>query len=127
MRTVADIVQTLHAKKIKPSEEELRHLPFKDAFIYPRLSSPAQVRESRESIHEIAELVRLAKQDGYQSNLTPTIVEERLLNIQKGNADKEVCTDGQITIDFRDLGISGRLSSNERPGLKHLQDSLSEE
>jgi len=126
MRTVADAVQTLHARKIKPSETELRHLPFKGAFIYPRLSSPAQVRESHKSIREIAELVSLAKQDGYQSNLTSTVIQERLLNIQKGNAEKEVCADGQITIDFRDLGISGRLSSNDRPGLKHLQDLLSE-
>ena len=50
MRTVADIIQVLHAKKIKPSEEELRHLPFKDAFVYSRLSSHTQVKESHESM-----------------------------------------------------------------------------
>jgi len=124
MITVKDIVQAQRDKNIKPSEEELRLLPYKNAFTYPRLSSPAQVKESHESIQEIAELVRLAKRDGYHSEIEPANVEVILNKIQKDINSKEVLADGQITIDFRDLGISGRLSSNDRPALRNLIDSI---
>ena len=124
MLTVKDIVQAQRAKNIKPSDEDLRLLPFKNALIYPRLSSPAQVKESHESIQEIAELVRLAKKDGYHSEIEPADVEDALHKIQKDINSKEVLADGQIAIDFRDLGISGRLSSNDRPALRNLIDSI---
>jgi len=124
--TAEDICKSLQAKHVKPSEEELRHLPFKNAFIYPRVSSPAQVKESHESMHEIAELLKLAKEDGYQSSVTPEDVEEQVYNTQKGNAYKEVLSEGEITIDFRDLGLSGQKSCDDRLALKHLQDSISE-
>ncbi len=126
MLTVTDVISTLRAKNVKLSDQELRHLPCKDAFIYPRVSSPAQVRESRESIHEITELLKLAKQDGFHSDLIPNDVEKILLKIQNDITCKEVITNGQITIDFRDLGISGRLSSKDRPGLNYLIDSIKE-
>jgi DNA invertase Pin-like site-specific DNA recombinase len=126
MITQEEVLRDLRAKNVKPSDQDLRRLPFKDAFLELRLSSPEQVKESRESIHEIAELLRLAKQDGFHSNLVPADVEDMLLKIQKDITCKGVLTDGQITIDFRDLGISGRFSSNDRPGLKHLIDSIKE-
>lgn len=127
MRTVADIVQALHVKKIGPSEEELRGLPYKNAFIYPRLSSPAQVKESHESMREIVELLKLAKRDGYHSEIEPAHVEDIVQKIQKDINSKDILKDGQITIDFRDLGISGRRSSSDRSGLKYLITSIDED
>ncbi len=124
MITQEEVLRTLRAKNIKPSEQELRRLPYKEAFIYPRLSSPGQVKESRESMHEIAELLMLAKQDGFHSNLTPAEVEAMLAAIQQDITSKGVLTDGEITIDFRDLGLSGTRSSNDRPSLKNLIDSI---
>jgi DNA invertase Pin-like site-specific DNA recombinase len=126
MITQEEVLLALRAKNAKPSDKELRSLPFNNAFLELRLSSPGQVKESRESIHEIAELLRLAKQDGFHSNLVPADIEDMLLKIQKDLTCKSVLTDGQITIDFRDLGISGTLSSNDRPGLKHLINSIEE-
>jgi DNA invertase Pin-like site-specific DNA recombinase len=126
MITEEEVLNTLRAKNVKPSDQELRSLPFKNALIYLRLSSPEQVRESHESMREAVELLKLAKQDGYRSNLKPADIEDMLLKIKKDISCKGVLTEGQITIDFRDLGISGTLSSSERPGLKHMTDSIEE-
>lgn len=93
MLTVNDIIQAQRAKNMRPSDGELRLLPYKNAFIYPRLSSPAQVRESHESMHEIVELLKLAIKDGHQSEIEPVTVEDILLRIenditQKGSIDR---------------------------------------
>lgn len=126
MISVDDVIRDWQIQNVEPSDADLRKLPLREAIIYPRLSSKIQLRESRESMLEIVELLRLAKQDGYRSALTPTDVEEQVFNIQNGRDHKEVLTEGEITIDFRDLGISGRLSSDDRPALKALQEFVAE-
>jgi len=122
--TLPDIIDSVKRSQCKPDEEELRSLPYKNAFIYGRVSSPAQVRDSRESIREIAELLRLAKEDGYQSDLQPDKVEQWLQDIQKDIADKVVWQQGQITLDVRDLGLSARFPGDDRQGFSHLLESI---
>jgi hypothetical protein len=93
----------------KPTDSELRKLPYKNAYIYGRVSSPGQVRDSKESIREIARLVSLAKEDGYKTQLDPVHVEVWLDSISAGTCEKGVLEDGQVTVDVRDLGLSGQL------------------
>ena len=126
MTTIDDIVRGKRAKHIKPSEDQLRSLPHGVAFILGRLSSPAQVKDSRESMREIANLVVLAIKDGYHTTIAPDDITRWMIDIQEGKAAAGVWEEGQIIVDVRDLGISGRLSSNDRPGLAHLQQSITD-
>ena len=126
MLTVYDI---LSARKKLPKRQDdatLRHLPFRQAFIYGRLSSPGQVRDSHESVREISKLIRFAQQDGYRTGLNAGEIEEKLLSLQREPSGKTVWTDGEVTVDVRDLGLSGQLSADERQGLANLQKRVSE-
>ncbi|MFC2032280.1 recombinase family protein [Chloroflexota bacterium] len=66
----------------------------------------------------------MAKKGGYHSEIEPAAVEDTLQKIQNDLNSKDVLVNGQITIDFRGLGISGRLSSNDRPALRNLIESV---
>ena len=42
-----EIIRDIRANRSLPSDDELRGLPYKKAFVYGRVSSQAQVKESR--------------------------------------------------------------------------------
>jgi len=102
------------------SDDGLRRLPYKKALVYARASSQRQVEESEESIREIAKLVVLAKRDGYQTALEPARVEKWLEAIQAGESVSRIIEDGDVAVDCRDLGLSGSLGEDKRPGLADL-------
>jgi DNA invertase Pin-like site-specific DNA recombinase len=116
-----EIIQGIRASRSLPSDDDLRHLPYKKAFVYGRVSSQVQVTESRESIRDIARQVMRAKKDGYNSGLTFEDVEKWLEAIQSGAEVNRILEDGDIIVDCQDLGLSGSLDENKRPGLAHLQ------
>ena len=115
-----ELIRSIKESRSIPTEEDLRSLPHKKAFIYGRVSSQGQVRNSRESIHEVAKLVVLAKEDGYRSDIEPDTVEGWLDSIQNGEDVHRTMADGDIAIDCRDLGLSGSLGEDKRPGLNTL-------
>jgi len=115
-----ELIRSIKASRSIPTEEDLRSLPHKKAFIYGRVSTQGQVKDSRESIHEVAKLVILAKKDGYHSGIEPDTVERWLDSIQNGEDISRTMEDGEIAIDCRDLGLSGSLGEDKRPGLKAL-------
>jgi hypothetical protein len=123
MITKQDIINSRVITK-RPLEDDLRRLPFKHGYIYGRVSSPAQVRDSRESIREIATLLRLAKADGFKTNLDPAQVEAWLVSIAAGVGEKGVKEEGQVTVDVRDLALSGQLPAEEREGMADLQRGI---
>jgi DNA invertase Pin-like site-specific DNA recombinase len=121
MMTIQDIINAKKRDRKRPDEGELRLLPFKHAFIYGRLSSPGQVRDSRESVREIARLVDLAINDGYNTKLNSNDVEIKLISVQQASTSEKIWSDGEVTVDVQDLGISGQLSFQDRKGLTELQ------
>lgn len=120
MQTVNDLIDSRKQSLRKPDEQELRRLPYKDAYIYGRVSTPGQVRDSRESILEIARLLALAIEDGYETLLDPEDIKTRLELIRNDPSAEKIWSDGQVTVDVRDLGISGQLSDEDRLGLAEL-------
>jgi len=67
MLTAAEIIQIERAKaaRCQPTEEELRQIPLdRPARLFGRLSAPLQVRDSIQSMAELGELLKLAKEDG---------------------------------------------------------------
>ena len=60
MLTIQEVIGKRRVARQKPNDEELRRLPDRKAMIYGRVSSPGQVRDSEESIREIAALVDLS-------------------------------------------------------------------
>ena len=121
MLTLADIINTRTQSRKKTDDSELRQLPYEHAFIYGRLSSPEQVRDSQESVREIARLVDLAKKDGYKTNLNSQEIETKLISLYKTPSGETVWSDNEVAVDVRDLGISGQLSFENRRGLSELQ------
>jgi len=115
-----EIIQSIRASRSLPSDEDLRRLPYKKAFIYGRVSSQGQVRESRESIMEIATLVLIAKKDGCRTDLEHQEVGKWLESLQNGEDVPRVIKDGDVVVNCRDLGLSGSLSEDKRPGLRDL-------
>lgn len=115
-----ELIHSIKASRSIPTEEDKRSLPYKKAFIYGRVSSQGQVKDSRESIREVAKLVVLAKKDGYVSDIDPEYVEKWLDSIQSGEDVSRFIESGDIVIDCRDLGLSGSLGEDKRPGLKEL-------
>ncbi|MFC2032900.1 hypothetical protein ACFLUS_06105, partial [Chloroflexota bacterium] len=111
-------------RHVKPSDEELRRLPYKNALVYGRLSSQGQVQDSHESLREIADLVTLAIKDGYLTNLTSSNIKDGLIRIQQGMQESGVWQDGQVTVDVRDLGLSGSLTVDNRPGMASLMKTI---
>ncbi|MBA7712003.1 hypothetical protein ES703_120971 [subsurface metagenome] len=125
MLTIEEILATQKNRRARPTQEDLRKLPHKKASIYGRVSSPGQVRDSKESVREIAKIVALAKSDGYQSNITTEETEKWLFSIQQGSTVERVIEDGEIIVDVQDLGISAKgLADEKRDGLAHLRRRL---
>ncbi|MCL0056450.1 recombinase family protein [Dehalococcoidia bacterium] len=129
MLTIAEIIEIEKVKvtRRQPSNEELRRLPLdRPARVFGRLSDPKQIQESLQSMAELADLVRLARQDGFHTELSQEEIERRLRALQR--ADPEALrywADGQLIVDLRDLGISGRLGPDKRPALAELMADLS--
>ena len=120
MMNLEDIIRNIRVARTVPGDEDLRKLPHRKGFIYGRVSSPEQIRQSLESIRDIARLVELAKRDGYKTALEIAEVEKWLQSIQNGENVSRIIEDGDIIIDCCDLGISGSLDEEKRPGLGNL-------
>ncbi|MBT9142501.1 MAG: hypothetical protein DDT29_00895 [Dehalococcoidia bacterium] len=129
MLTIAEIIEIEKARiaRRQPSEEDLRRIPLaRPARVFGRLSDPKQIQESLQSMAELAALVRLARQDGFHTELSQEEVERRLGALQRGDPDAmRYWVDEQLTVDLRDLGISGRLGPDKRPALAELMADLS--
>ncbi len=129
MLTIAEIlgIETEKITKRQPSEEDLRRIPLdRPGRVFGRLSDPKQVQESLQSMAELAALVRLARQDGFQTILSPEEVERRLEALKRRDPDAlHYWVDGQLVVDLRDLGISGRLGPEKRPALAEFMGDLS--
>ncbi|MDD4986005.1 MAG: recombinase family protein, partial [Dehalococcoidales bacterium] len=119
-----EIIQTVRQARAVPGEDELRALPYKKAFVYGRVSSQGQIRDSHESIMEIAKLLDIAIKDGYRTALVASDVEKWLGDIQSGADIHRALEDGGILIDCRDLGLSGSLGEEKRPGLATLSEKM---
>lgn len=124
MISMEDVIQNISATKTRASEQELRQLPYKEAFIYGRVSSTGQVQESRESIRDIGKLLVLAIQDGYSTGLDPVEIERWLQDIQDGVSTSRALEDGEVIISCEDLGLSGSLGEDKRPGLSRLRQGV---
>ena len=129
MLTTVEIIQIEKAKvaRRQPSNEELRRIPSdRPARVFGRLSDPKQIQESLQSMAEFADLIRLARQDSFHTELSQEEIEKRLRALQRGNPDAvRYWIDGQLIVDLRDLGISGRLGPDKRPALAELMADLS--
>ena len=129
MLSIAEIMQAEKAKvaRRQPSEEDLRRIPLgRPGKVFGRFSDPKQIQESLQSMAEFATLVRLARQDGFHTELSQEEVERRLSALQRGESDAvRYWADGQLIVDLRDLGISGRLGPDKRPALAELMADLS--
>jgi len=121
MPTVYEIIESRKQTHKKPDDQELRQLPHRHAYIYGRVSSPKQVRDSREPIREIARLLEPNIKDGYMTSLNPQDVIAKLDMIRDNPSAVKIWSDGEVTVDVRDLGISGQLSYEDREGLAELQ------
>lgn len=77
MLTIEQILAAMKSTKKKPNEEALRRLPDRKALIKGRLSSLAQVRDSKQSMREIARLVEVAIRDGYRTGFEPADSSDR--------------------------------------------------
>lgn len=124
MTIIREAITRKRAAKCKPSDQELRRLPDRRALVYGRVSSPGQVRDSEESIREIAGLVDLAKLDGYVTGLDSRTVEAWLAHIQAGDIPPGMLEDSDIILDCRDLGISGTFGHDKRLGLANTKALL---
>ena len=90
MLTIAEIIQAEKAKiaRRRPSDEELRQLDLsRVARIFGRLSDPRQIQESLQSMAELIDLVKLAKEDGFRTELSEAEVTRRINVIQKGEPE----------------------------------------
>jgi hypothetical protein len=74
MLNLQEIISSIERKSRKPDEDELRKLPDRIAVVHGRLSDTQQVRDSRESVREIAVQFRRAIEDGYETGLDPAAV-----------------------------------------------------
>jgi len=124
MITVEEIIARRKRVKTRPTDEELRRLPDRKAFIYGRVSRPGQIVKSAESIREIAHLVDLAKRDGFRTELTSEQIWSWLERIRAGQEAPGMIENGDVIVDCQDLGISGTLREFKRPGLAHLMKRL---
>lgn len=115
-----EIIRSIGVSKARPSGNRPNSLPRKRAFIYIRVSSKEQGRERKVSIGGIAELVVLAREDGYKTRLDPDRIGKWLESIKGGEQVSRVIEDGEVIVDYRDAGLSGSLGKNGRPGLAHL-------
>lgn len=129
MLTIEGIVQAERARAARhqPTEAELRSISLdRPARLFGRLSEAIQMRDSIQSMAELGQLVRLVRQDGFATELSDEEVRRRLDAIQRREADAlRYWIDGQLVVDLRDLGLSGRLGPDRRPGLAELMADLS--
>ncbi len=124
MLTVEQILAAMNSTKRKPDDDELRRLPDRKALVKGRLSSPAQVRDSKQSMREIARLVEIAIRDGYKTGFDPAAIEKWLEGIRLGLAKPELREDGEVILDCLGLGVSGTLPEDRRPDLAYDMDLL---
>lgn len=117
MVTLEQILATRKTIRRKPDEEDLRRLPDRKALVKGRLSTFSQVKDSKESVREIAAQVGKAINDGYKTNLDPVKVERWLEDIQARVAQPGVLEDGEVIVNCLGLGVSGTLSEDKRPDL----------
>ena len=59
MLNINNIIDSLTERQVKPDDEELRKLPDRKAEVKGRLSDFSQVKDHKESVLEIAEIVRV--------------------------------------------------------------------
>ena len=130
MLSIAEIIEMERAKiaRRQPSDQELRRIPLdRPARVFGRLSDPKQIQESLQSMGELVDLVRLTVRDGFCTELSDEEVARRINAIQQGVPNAlRYWKDGQIIVDLRDLGISGRLGPEKRAALAELMADLSE-
>jgi hypothetical protein len=124
METVGDLIESGRQARRKPGEQELRSLPYRNAEIYGRVSTLKHVRDSRESILEIARLLELAIKDGFKTTLGPKNIGRKLELVRTDPSAEKYWSEGEVTVDIRDLGISGQLSSRDREGLDEMQERI---
>ncbi len=86
------------------------------AFIYQRLSTTEQKKNSRYSLERQDDLERIAIENGYRSVLT----REQVDALRKEADYPGHYINGQIIVEGRDLGVSGTKGQEERAGLAHL-------
>ena len=127
MLTVYDIINSKKSKQRKPDKEELRKLPDRKALIHGRLSGFSQVKESKESVREIAALVDKAIEDGYQTSLDYGKVKLWLEDIQSGVSKPGILADGEVIVNCLGLGISGSLPVDKRPDLIYDTELLKDD
>jgi DNA invertase Pin-like site-specific DNA recombinase len=118
MLTAFEIVNSMKKKQQKPGEEELRKLPDRKALVKGRLSDFSQVRDSKESVREIAAQVEKAKEDGYKTLLNRDTVEAWLRRIQTKEEPPGVLQDGEVIVNCLGLGVSGALPEDKRPDVQ---------
>lgn len=121
MLSIHEIIDSVKRQTEMPDEGKLRQLPYLEAYIYGRVSTLKQVRDSHESVREIALLVDLAVKDGYKTALDSHDIETKLDLAREGKVVDKVWSDGEVTVDVRDFGISGQMSFEDREGLAELQ------
>lgn len=124
MITIDQIIEKHKRVKAQPTEEELRRLPDRRAFVYGRVSQRSQMMKSAESIREIALLVELATRDGFKTELDSDKVWAWLERIRAGLEPPGVMESGDVIVDCQDLGISGTRKESKRPGLAHVRKRL---
>ena len=127
MLTVPELIYSKWRKRQKPADEELRRLPDRKAEIHGRLSDPSQVKDSKESVREIADLVELAKEDGYKTSLNRATVQAYLERIRAGEEEPGVLEEGEVIVNCRGLGVSGNLPEDKRPDLQFTNNLLTKE
>ncbi|MFC1981127.1 hypothetical protein ACFLVN_02655 [Chloroflexota bacterium] len=124
MPTINNIVDSMRSKSRKPGEIELRGLPDRKALIHGRLSGFSQVKDSKESVREIAAQVGKAIEDGYRTSLDPDMIEAWLRRIQAGEEPPGVMEEGEVIVNCLGLGVSGTLSEDKRPDLQLTMNYL---
>jgi len=115
--------------RIRPKAEKSQHsdlvrLPHQRmAFIYQRLSTTEQKKNSLYSVERQDSLYELAAKDGYQVQMTAEEIEA----IKKDKKYPGHFVDGQVWVEQRDLGISGTLDHEHRPGLAQLVEIIEQD
>jgi DNA invertase Pin-like site-specific DNA recombinase len=114
------------SKRIRPKEEQPTMLQLVEllhrrmTFVYKRLSTHEQIKKSIFSIAMQDALEEMAISDGY----LPEFGKEQVQAVKDAADYPGFYINGQIIVEERDLGISGTLGSDERPGLAHLIEKI---
>ena len=92
------------------------------AFIYQRLSSHEQLKRSIYSIKAQDALEDLAIEHGYRQTLS----KEEIKTIKDSAHYVSWYQNGDIIVEQRDMGISGTKGREDRPGLEHLIQKITQ-